>query len=67
MDISFWEFVKDNVYIPPMSVDLQEIRDKIVNTTAMVDANFLDKLWDKLKYRLVDVCRITRGSHIEHL
>jgi hypothetical protein len=45
--------------------DLQEIRNMIVNTKALVDANFLDKLWDKLEYRL-DVCHITRGSHIEH-
>jgi hypothetical protein len=27
---------------------------------------FLDKLWDELEYRL-DVCRITSGSHTEHL
>jgi hypothetical protein len=66
MDFSFWGFVKDNVYIPQMPVDLQEIRDRIVNTTALVDAKFLDKLWDKLEYRL-DVCRITRDSHIVHL
>jgi hypothetical protein len=59
-------FVKDNMYIPPMPVDLQEIRDRTVNTIALVDANFLDKLWDKLEYRL-DVCRITRGSRFEHL
>jgi hypothetical protein len=26
----------------------------------------LDKLWDKLEYCL-DVCRIPRDSHIEHL
>jgi hypothetical protein len=57
---------KDNVYIPPMSVDLQELHDRIFNTIALVDVTFLDKLWDKLEYRL-DVCRITRGSHIEHL
>jgi hypothetical protein len=63
MDFSFWGFVKDNVYIPPMPVDLQEICDRIVNTIALVDANFLDKLWDKLENHL-DVCRITRGSHI---
>jgi hypothetical protein len=59
-------FVKDNVYIPPMPVDLQEIRDRIVNTIALLDVNFLDKLWDKLEYCL-DVCRIPRDSHIEHL
>jgi hypothetical protein len=66
MDFSFWGFVKDNVYIPPMPVDLQELHDRIVNTTALVDVTFFDKLWGKLEYRL-DVCRITRGSHIEHL
>jgi hypothetical protein len=58
--------MKDNVYIPPMPVDLQELRDRIVNTIALVYVTFLDKLWDKLEYRL-DVCCITRGSHIEHL
>jgi hypothetical protein len=66
MDFSFWGFVKDNVYIPPMPVDLQELRDRIVNTIALVDVTFLDKLWNKLEYHL-DVCHITRGSRIEHL
>jgi hypothetical protein len=66
MDFSIWGFVKDNVYIPPMPVDLQEVRDRTVNTIALVDANFLDKQWNKLEYHL-NVCCITRGSHIEHL
>jgi hypothetical protein len=60
MDFSFWGFVKDNVYIPPMPVDVQELRYKI-NTIALVDVTFLDKLSDKLEYRL-DVYRITSGS-----
>jgi hypothetical protein len=58
--------MKDNVYIPPMPVDLQELCDRTVNTIALVDVTFLDKLWDKLEYCL-DVCCITRGSHTEHL
>jgi hypothetical protein len=49
-----------------MPVDLQEIRDKIVNAIALLQVTFLGKLWVKLEYRL-DVCRITRGSNIEHL
>jgi hypothetical protein len=65
MDFSFWEFVKD-VYIPLMPVDLQELRDRIVNAIALVHVTFLGKLWIKLEYRL-DVCRITRGSNIDHL
>jgi hypothetical protein len=58
--------MKDNVYIPPMPVDLQDLRDRIFNAIALVDVTFLTKLWDKLEYRL-DVCHINRGSHIEHL
>jgi hypothetical protein len=56
----------DNVYIPPMPVDLQELCDRIVNAIALVHVTFLGKLWVKLEYRL-DVCRITGGSNIEHL
>jgi hypothetical protein len=66
MDFSFWGFMKDNVYIPPMPVDLQELRDRIVNAIALVHVTFLGKLWVELEYRL-DVCHITRGSNIEHL
>jgi hypothetical protein len=44
MDFSFWGFVKDNVYIPPMPVKIQELRDRIVNTIALVDVTFFDKL-----------------------
>jgi hypothetical protein len=66
MDFSFWGFMKDNVYIQPMPVDLQELRDKIVNAIALVHVTFLSKLWVKLECRL-DVCRITRGSNIEYL
>jgi hypothetical protein len=66
MDFSFRGFVTDNVYIPPMPVDLQELRDRIVNAIALVDVTFLNKLWDELEYRL-DVWRITSGSHTEHL
>jgi hypothetical protein len=66
MGFSFWGFVKDNLDIPPMPVDLQELCDRIVNAIALVHATFLVKLWDELEYRL-DVYRITRRSNIEHL
>jgi hypothetical protein len=50
----------------PMPMDLQELRERIVNVIALVDVTFFNKLCDELEYRL-DVYRITRGSHIEHL
>jgi hypothetical protein len=49
-----------------MPVDLQELRNRIVNAIALADVTFLNKLWDELQYRL-DVCRITRRGHAEHL
>jgi hypothetical protein len=35
-----------------MPVDLQELYHRIVNAIALVDVTFLNKLWDKLEYRL---------------
>jgi hypothetical protein len=49
-----------------MSVELQELRDRIINAIALVRVTFLGKLRVELEYRL-DICRITRGSNIEHL
>jgi hypothetical protein len=66
MDFSFWVFVKDNVFIPPMPVDLQELCDRIFNAIILVRVTFLLKLWDELEYRL-DIYRITRCSNIAHL
>jgi hypothetical protein len=40
--------------------------DILINAIALIGVTFLDKLSDELEYRL-DVCRITSGSHIEHL
>jgi hypothetical protein len=41
MGFSFWGFMKDNVYIPSMLTDLKDLRDRIVNATALVDVTFL--------------------------
>jgi hypothetical protein len=47
-------------------VDLQQLRDRIVNAIALVHVTFLGKLLVELEYRL-DVCRITKSSNTEHL
>jgi hypothetical protein len=33
--------VKGDVYVTPMPVDFQELRDRIINATALVDVTFL--------------------------
>jgi hypothetical protein len=62
----FGGFMKDNVYIPLMPVDLQKLRDRFGKTIVLVDVTFLKNCWYKLEYRL-NICRITRGSHIKNL
>jgi hypothetical protein len=62
----FWGgFVKDKVYIPPMPVDLLELRNRIVNAIALVDVSVFNRLRDELEY--LNVCNILRGSHIGHV
>jgi hypothetical protein len=40
--------------------------DILIDTIALIGVTFLNKLWDELEY-LLNVCRMTSGSHIEHL
>jgi len=47
------------VYIPKMKVWIRTASETIT-------ANMLQTVWNELDYR-VDVCRITKGAHIEHL
>ncbi|PSN38177.1 hypothetical protein C0J52_15049 [Blattella germanica] len=44
----------------------RELRDRIINAIAAIDMDTLHRAWDELDYRL-DICRVTRGAHIEHL
>jgi hypothetical protein len=38
----------------------------ITAAVALVDRDVLTPVWDEMDYRL-DVCRIAKGGHIEHL
>jgi hypothetical protein len=33
---------------------------------ALVNRDMLTRVWDEMDYR-IDVCRISKGGHIEHL
>ena len=58
-----WAYVKDQVYVPPLPASIPvRIRTAIETITA----DMLQTVWNELDYR-VDVCRITKGAHIEHL
>jgi hypothetical protein len=56
----------DTQYVPPLSTDLADLKARIIAAVKNIDAPMLTRAWQELEYR-IDVCRVTRGAHIEHL
>jgi hypothetical protein len=52
-------------YAPPMPRDLPQLRQRIVEAVAAIDSQTL-LVCQELDYR-IDICRVTKGGHIEHL
>ena len=46
--------------------DLGDLNLRIIAAVKNIDAPMLTRVWQVLEYR-IDVCRATRGAHIEHL
>jgi hypothetical protein len=65
-DLFVWSYVKDQVYVPPLPASIPELKVQIRTAIEPITADMLEKVWNELDYR-VDVCRITKGAHIEHL
>ena len=61
-----WCFVKDTVSVPPLPANLQHLRNPITTAVALVDSVMLTRVWNEIDYR-IDVCRITKGGHVENL
>ena len=49
-----------------MPRDLPQLQQRIVEAVAAIDRQMLQRVWQELDYR-IDICRVTRGGHIEHL
>jgi hypothetical protein len=54
------------MYVPPLPTILDELKNRIVTAVESVTNDMLERVWEEFKYR-IDVARVTRGSHIEHL
>jgi len=63
-DFFLWGFVKHNVYDPPLPKTLPELRERINTAIENVTQDMLWRVWREWEYRL-DICRVTRGAHIE--
>ena len=60
-----WGYVKDQVYVPPLPASIPELNVRI-RTIEKITTDMLQTVWHEIDYR-VDVRRITKGAHIEHL
>ena len=61
-----WGYVKDKVHVPPLPGSTPELKVRIRTAIETITADMLHTVSNELDYR-VDVCRITKGAHIEHL
>ena len=65
-DFSVLGDVKDKVFVPPLTASLEELRVRKAEAVATIDAYMIHRIWEEIAYRW-DICRVTRGNHIEHL
>jgi hypothetical protein len=49
-----------------MPHDLPQLRQRIVEAVAAINRKMLQRVWQELDYR-TDICRVTKGGHIENL
>jgi len=60
------EILKVFFYVPALPSSIPELKIRIRTATETITADMLQTVWNELDYR-VDVCRITKGAHTEHL
>ena len=51
-------------YVPSLPKTLPELRERINTAIGNVTQDMLVRVWREWEYRL-DICRVTRGAHIE--
>ena len=65
-DLFVWGYVKVQVYVPPLPASIPELKVRIRTAIQTITAEMLHTVWNELDYR-VDVCRISKGAHIDQL
>ena len=54
------------IYVPPLPASIPELKVRIRTATETFTADMVQTYWNELDYP-VDVRRIIKGAHIEHL
>jgi hypothetical protein len=53
-------------YVPPLPRDRADLKARVIAAVNNIDEPMVTRVWQNLEYR-INVCRVTRGAHIEHL
>jgi hypothetical protein len=62
LDFFAWGFVKDEVYIPPVPVTMNNLKDEIQTVIAEIDQPLLQNIWHEVEF-----CLMCVGQHMEHI
>jgi hypothetical protein len=65
-DFFLWNYVKYQFYVTSLPSSIPELKVRIRTAIETITADMLHTVWNELDYH-VDVCRIIKGAHIEHL
>ena len=66
LEFSIWGYVKDKVFVPLLPASLEELRVRITEAVASIDADVIHRIWDEVAYTW-DISRLRRGNYTEHL
>ena len=59
-------YVKGLVYVSPLPTSVDDLKTRITEALKTIDPNMLVRVWQEMEYHF-DVCRVTKGSCIDHL
>jgi hypothetical protein len=65
-DFLLWEYIKDRFFVPPLPVSVSDLKQYITTAVASVDEDMLRCVWNGFDFG-IDICHMTKGSHMEHL
>jgi hypothetical protein len=66
LEMFFWEYIKDSVYVPPLATVLPELAGCITQTVATFILDLLSNVRPEAEYRY-DICLAPLSAHIEYL
>jgi len=57
--------MKTRVFVPPLTVSLNELKQRIRTAVASVDKDTFKSVWTELDYR-IDICRVKK-THTQNV